>query len=63
MLCNDQGCPNTTYNHFHSESDGFSNAIIHTVKPALIGHSIIDKTKVLKTNGSFMKVESIAEYF
>ena len=33
----------------------------HTVKPFLSGHSKIDKTKVLKTNGSLMKVESIAE--
>ena len=32
-----------------------------TVKPALSCHSKIDKTKVLKTNGSLMKVESIAE--
>ena len=31
------------------------------VKPVLNGHSKIDKTKVLKTNGSLMKVESIAE--
>ena len=31
-----------------------------TVKPALSGHSIIDKTKVLKTDGSLMQVESIA---
>ena len=34
----------------------------HTVKPVLSGYSKIDKTKVLKTNGSLMKVESIAEY-
>ena len=34
---------------------------ICTVKPVLSGHSKIDKTKVLKTNGSLMKVESIAE--
>ena len=33
----------------------------YTVKPVLSGHSKIDKTKVLKTNGSLMKVESIAE--
>ena len=33
------------------------------VKPVLCGHSKIDKTKVLKTNGSVMKVGSIAEYF
>ena len=32
-----------------------------TVNPVLSGHSEIDKTKVFKTNGSFMKVESIAE--
>ena len=35
--------------------------ITYTVKPVLSGHSKIDKTKVLKTNGSLMKVESIAE--
>ena len=29
-----------------------------TVKPALNGHPKIDKTKVLKTNGSLMKVKS-----
>ena len=32
-----------------------------TVKPVLKDHSEIDKTKVLKTIGSLMKVESIAE--
>ena len=32
-----------------------------TVKPVLSGHSKIDKTEVLKANGSLMKVESIAE--
>ena len=32
-----------------------------SVKPVLSGHSKIDKTKILKTNGSLMKVESIAE--
>ena len=31
------------------------------MKPALSGHSKIDKTKILKTNDSLMKVESIAE--
>ena len=34
---------------------------LNTVKPVLSGHSKIDKTKVLKTNGSLMKVENIAE--
>ena len=33
----------------------------NTVKPVLNGHSKIDKTKILMTNGSLMKVESIAE--
>ena len=33
----------------------------NTVKPDLSGYSKIDKTKVLKTDGSLMKVESIAE--
>ena len=32
-----------------------------TVKPVLSSHSQIGKTNVLKTNGSLMKVESIAE--
>ena len=34
---------------------------VSTVKPVISGHSKIDKTKVLKRNGSLMKVESIAE--
>ena len=34
---------------------------LNTVKPVLSGFSKIDKTNVLKTNGSLMKVESIAE--
>ena len=33
----------------------------YTVKPVLRGHSKSDKTKIIMTNGSFMKVESIAE--
>ena len=32
-----------------------------TIKPVKNGHSKIDKTKILMTNGSLMKVESIAE--
>ena len=31
---------------------------LDTVKPVLSGHSKIDKTKILMTNGSLMKVES-----
>ena len=33
----------------------------NTVKPVLSGHSKIDKTKILMTNGSLMMVERIAE--
>ena len=39
----------------------FRIQLYNTVKPVLSGHSKIDKTKVLKTNGSLMKVESISE--
>ena len=41
----------------------YSNTVdkYNTVKPTLSGHSKIDKTKVFKTNGSLMKVESIEE--
>ena len=35
---------------------------LSTVKPVLNGHSKIDKRKVLKTGGSLMHVENIAEY-
>ena len=33
--------------------------MVHTAKPVKNGHSKIDKTKVLTTNGSIMKVESM----
>ena len=36
-------------------------SVKNTSKPVLSGHSRIDKTKALKTDGSLMKVESIAE--
>ena len=32
-----------------------------TIKPVISGHAKIDKTKILLTDGSLMKVESIAE--
>ena len=35
--------------------------LAYTVKPVQYGHSKIDKTKILMTNGSLMKVKSIAE--
>ena len=34
---------------------------MRVIEGVLSGHSKIDRTKVLKTNGSLMKVESIAE--
>ena len=34
---------------------------VSSFQPVLSGHSNIDKTKVLKTNGSLMQVESIEE--
>ena len=37
------------------------NKCLYASKPFLGGHSKIDKTKMSLTNGSFMKVESIAE--
>ena len=36
--------------------------ICQYMENCLKGHSKIDKTKVLKTNDSLMKVESIAEF-
>ena len=45
----------------HHSTCIFDLIITHTVKPVLSGHSKIDKTKVLKRNGSLMKVEVIAE--
>ena len=33
----------------------------YTVNPVLSGHSKIDKTKILMTNSSLMKVENIVE--
>ena len=38
-----------------------NRTISGTVKPVLSGHSKIDKTKIVMTKGSLMKVESIAE--
>ena len=42
-------------------SQDFFNVLLKTEKPVLSGHSKLDKTKVFKTNGNLMKVESIAE--
>ena len=36
-------------------------SVASTVKLDLSDHSKVDKTKILKTNGSLMKVKSIAE--
>ena len=35
--------------------------VVHTLNPVLSDHTKIVKTKVLKTNGSLMKVKSNAE--
>ena len=35
----------------------YYNEVCYTVKPVLSGHSKTDKIKVLKTNGSLMKVK------
>ena len=40
---------------YHNRTSG------STIIPVLNGHSTVDKTKVFKTNGSLMKIESIAE--
>ena len=34
---------------------------MYTVEPVLSGHSKMDKTNVLTTNGSLMKVKTIAD--
>ena len=44
-------------------TDGSENSKFITVKPVLNVNSTIDKTKILMTNGSLMKVESIAECY
>ena len=50
------------YVELWSTIDGFQTLILQvTVKPVLSAHSKKDKTKILKTNGSLMKVESTAE--
>ena len=45
----------------HSKVDPPCRKVQDTVKPVLSGHSKIDKTKVLKANGSLMEAESIAK--
>ena len=44
----------------HLVEEAHANGV-GTVKPVLAGHSKIGKAKALKTHGSLMKVESIAE--
>ena len=45
-----KGCPILGYDTYFSK-----------VKPVLSGHSKIDKTKVVKTNGRLMKVKNITQ--
>ena len=51
-------CQERAVSHSHCFVFSINNG---TVKPVLNGHSKIDKIKDLKTDGSLMKVESIAE--
>ena len=44
------------------QSQIWVHTVCITVIPVLSGHSNIDKTKILMTNGSLIKVKSIAEY-
>ena len=46
-------------NEENDETEGYSS--LYTPLLPLSGHSKIDKTKILMTNASLMKVESIAE--
>ena len=50
-----------TFNSIRCYKLWLTNEDTYTVKPVLSDHSKIDKTKILMTNGSLMKVESIAE--
>ena len=52
---------NSIKNCFLETNNVYVNNFGITVKPVLSGHSKIDKTKVLKTNGSLMTVQNIAE--
>ena len=45
----------------YTYASGSSLNINCTVKPVYNGHSIIEKAKILMTNGSLMKVKCIAE--
>ena len=41
------------------EGWGGEISLLSTVKPMLNGHSKIDKTKILMTNGSLMKIKCL----
>ena len=48
--------------HLRNKYQNLTGSQVTTiVKPVLSRHSKIDKTHILKTNGSLMKVESIAD--
>ena len=46
---------------FTLQHHAYDKGLKNTVKPVYNSHSKIDKTKILMTNGSLLKVESIAE--
>ena len=60
--CYNEVCCNGTARYIISDkikwTDQYKGS---TLKPVVSGRSKIDKTKILMTNGSLMKVESIAE--
>ena len=45
----------------HNAAVRVKRLVLINSKPVLSGHSKIDKTEVLKTGGSLLQVESIAE--
>ena len=57
------GVPTSTQIRTFVQLDAASIGYSVTAKPVLYGHSKIDKTTILMTNGSLMKVESILQYF
>ena len=60
-LCTSSSGSNLPYHLVLVLKEDLCKQKCHTGKPVLSSHSKIDKAKILKTNGSLMKVESIAE--
>ena len=60
-LLTQRGVPMCMQIHICIQLDASSIAVLVSVQPVLSDNSKIDKTTILMTNGSLMKVESIAE--